>query len=61
MMQHYCSSSRVDVPFETFVQVGPGSRSHLEGLIFAWTITPAIMYGFQYRFAQLFSMSRCAI
>ena len=56
---HNCSPSRVDVPFETFVKVGPRPLLKVK---FVQTITPTILDGFQNKFAHLFSiMSRCAI
>ena len=62
IISHDCSPSGVDMPFETFVQVGPRSRSHLKVKFFVWTITCIILDGLQYKFAQLFSIiNRCAI
>ena len=38
----------------------PKVKVTLDGQIFVWTITPTISDGFQYKFAQLFSIvSRC--
>ena len=62
LMWHNCSLSHVDVPFETFRSGGPKFKVTLEGQIFVQTITHTILDGFQYKFAQSFSvMSRCAI
>ena len=61
---HNCSPSWVDVLIETFLQVYQRSRSHrhMWRSNFDRPITPTFMDKFQYKLAQLFSITcRCAI